>query len=379
MHLFPVYPLFELEPVRGEGCYVYDKDDRSYLDFYGGHAVISIGHSHPHYVKRLQEQIARLGFYSNSVQNPLQEELAHKLGQLSGCPDYQLFLCNSGAEANENALKVVSFATGKQRIVAFKGAFHGRTSAAVNITDNDRIKAPINSTFPVDFLPLNDLAAVEQSLQQGDVAAVIVEGIQGIAGIYVPDASFLEGVAQLCKQYDACLILDEIQSGFGRSGRFFAFQYADIEPDLITMAKGMGNGFPVGGVLLHPRFEATYGLLGTTFRGNHLACAATLAVLEVLEQENLVEHAAQLGEYLLTQLKTLPGIQEVRGKGLMLGLQLTQEAAPLRKRLLFEHGVFTGSAAQKQTVRLLPPLNIKQTEAETVVTKLQEVLSVPAV
>ncbi len=379
MHLFPVYPLFELEPVRGEGCYVYDKDDRSYLDFYGGHAVISIGHSHPHYVKRLQEQIARLGFYSNSVQNPLQEELAHKLGQLSGCPDYQLFLCNSGAEANENALKVASFATGKQRIVAFKGAFHGRTSAAVNITDNDRIKAPINSTFPVDFLPLNDLAAVEQSLQQGDVAAVIVEGIQGIAGIYVPEASFLEGVAQLCKQYDACLILDEIQSGFGRSGRFFAFQYANIEPDLITMAKGMGNGFPVGGVLLHPRFEATYGLLGTTFGGNHLACAATLAVLEVLEQENLVEHAAQLGEYLLTQLKTLPGIQEVRGKGLMLGLQLTQEAAPLRKRLLFEHGVFTGSAAQKQTVRLLPPLNIERVEAEMVVAKLQEVLSVPAV
>lgn len=379
MHLFPVYPLFELEPVRGEGCYVYDKDDRSYLDFYGGHAVISIGHSHPHYVKRLQEQIARLGFYSNSVQNPLQEELAKKLGQLSGCPDYQLFLCNSGAEANENALKVASFATGKQRIVAFKGAFHGRTSAAVNITDNDRIKAPINSTFPVDFLPLNDLAAVEQSLQQGDVAAVIVEGIQGIAGIYVPDASFLEGVTQLCKQYDACLILDEIQSGFGRSGRFFAFQYADIEPDLITMAKGMGNGFPVGGVLLHPRFEATYGLLGTTFGGNHLACAATLAVLEVLEQENLMEHAAQLGEYLLTQLKTLPGVQEVRGKGLMLGLQLTQEAAPLRKRLLFEHGVFTGSAAQKQTVRLLPPLNIGQAEAEMVVAKLQEVLSVPVV
>lgn len=379
MQLFPVYPLFELEPVRAEGAYVYDQDDRSYLDFYGGHAVISIGHSHPHYVKRLQEQIARLGFYSNSVQNPLQEELAEKLGQLSGCADYQLFLCNSGAEANENALKMASFATGKQRILAFQGAFHGRTSAAVNITDNDRIKAPINSTFPVDFLPLNDLAAVEKALQQGDAAAVIVEGIQGIAGIYVPEPSFLEGVAKLCKQYGACLILDEIQSGFGRSGRFFAFQYADIEPDLITMAKGMGNGFPVGGVLLHPRFEASYGLLGTTFGGNHLACAATLAVLEVLETENLTQNAAQLGEYLLNQLKTLPGVQEVRGKGLMIGLELAQEAAPLRKRLLFEHAVFTGSAAQKHTVRLLPPLNIGQAEAEMVVAKLQEVLSVPVV
>lgn len=379
MQLFPVYPLFELEPVRAEGAYVYDQDDRSYLDFYGGHAVISIGHSHPHYVKRLQEQIARLGFYSNSVQNPLQEELAEKLGQLSGCADYQLFLCNSGAEANENALKMASFATGKQRILAFQGAFHGRTSAAVNITDNDRIKAPINSTFPVDFLPLNDLAAVEKALQQGDAAAVIVEGIQGIAGIYVPEPPFLEGVAKLCKQYGACLILDEIQSGFGRSGRFFAFQYADIEPDLITMAKGMGNGFPVGGVLLHPRFEASYGLLGTTFGGNHLACAATLAVLEVLETENLTQNAAQLGEYLLNQLKTLPGVQEVRGKGLMIGLELAQEAAPLRKRLLFEHAVFTGSAAQKHTVRLLPPLNIGQAEAEMVVAKLQEVLSVPVV
>lgn len=379
MQLFPVYPLFELEPVRDEGAYVYDQDDRSYLDFYGGHAVISIGHSHPHYVKRLQEQIARLGFYSNSVQNPLQEELAEKLGQLSGCADFQLFLCNSGAEANENALKMASFATGKQRILAFQGAFHGRTSAAVNITDNDRIKAPINSTFPVDFLPLNDLAAVEKALQQGDAAAVIVEGIQGIAGIYVPEPSFLEGVAKLCKQYGACLILDEIQSGFGRSGRFFAFQYADIEPDLITMAKGMGNGFPVGGVLLHPRFEASYGLLGTTFGGNHLACAATLAVLEVLETENLTQNAAQLGEYLLNQLKTLPGVQEVRGKGLMIGLELAQEAAPLRKRLLFEHAVFTGSAAQKHTVRLLPPLNIGQAEAEMVVAKLQEVLSVPVV
>lgn len=374
MHLFPVYPLFELEPVRGEGSYVYDKDGNAYLDFYGGHAVISIGHSHPHYVQRLQEQVAQLGFYSNSVQNPLQLALAEKLGQLSGCPDYQLFLCNSGAEANENALKVASFATGKQRIIAFKGAFHGRTSAVVNITDNDRIKAPINSTFPADFLPLNDLSAVEQALQQGDVAAVIVEGIQGIAGIYVPEPAFLEGVAALCKQYGACLILDEIQSGFGRSGKFFAFQYANIEPDLITMAKGMGNGFPVGGVLLHQRFEASYGLLGTTFGGNHLACAATLAVLEVLEGERLIENAAQLGEYLRSELSKIPGIKEVRGQGLMLGLQLEEPAKPIRKRLLFEHGVFTGSAAQADTIRLLPPLNVGREETDVLLQQIRAAL-----
>ena len=375
MPLFPVYPLFDLEPVRGFGSYVYDQDEQAYLDFYGGHAVISIGHSHPHYVRRITEQLSHLGFYSNSVQNPLQEALAEKLGRLSACPHYQLFLCNSGAEANENALKMASFATGKKHIVAFEGAFHGRTSAAVNATDNDKIKAPINATFPVSFLPMNDLAAVEQVLEQGDVAAVIVEGIQGIAGIYVPDPAFLEGVAALCKKHDACLILDEIQSGFGRSGRFFAFQYTSIEPDVISMAKGMGNGFPVGGVLLHPRFKASYGLLGTTFGGNHLACAATLAVLEVLEQENLIANAAKVGASLKQQLEQLPGVEEVRGEGLMLGLQLKQEAGPLRKRLLFEHRVFTGSAAQAQTVRLLPPLNVSEAEVDILMKALQTELS----
>ncbi len=370
MNLFDVYPLFDITPVRAEGCYVYDEEGRKYVDFYGGHAVISIGHSHPHYVSRMQEQIAKIGFYSNSVQNPLQVELAQKLGEMSGCEDYQLFLCNSGAEANENALKVASFATGRKRIVVFEKAFHGRTSAAVNITDNDKIKAPINATFPVSFLPLNDLAAVEEALSKEDVAAVVVEGIQGIGGIYLPTAAFLEEVAALCQKHGTCLILDEIQSGFGRSGNFFAFQRANIQPDLITIAKGMGNGFPVGGVLIHPRFEASYGLLGTTFGGNHLACVATLAVLEVMEQEQLLENAREVGAYLKAGLEQLPNIKEVRGEGLMLGLQLNQAAGPLRNKLLFEHGIFTGSAGQIDTIRLLPPLNIGKEEVDVLLEKL---------
>jgi len=375
MNLFDVYPLFDITPVRAEGCYVYDEEGRKYVDFYGGHAVISIGHSHPHYVSRMQDQIAKIGFYSNSVQNPLQVKLSQKLGEMSGCEDYQLFLCNSGAEANENALKMASFATGRKRIVVFEKAFHGRTSAAVNITDNDKIKAPINATFPVSFLPLNDLAAVEEALSQEDVAAVVVEGIQGIGGIYLPTAAFLEEVAVLCKKYGTCLILDEIQSGFGRSGNFFAFQRANIQPDLITIAKGMGNGFPVGGVLIHPRFEASYGLLGTTFGGSHLACVATLAVLEVMEQEHLMENAREVGAYLKAGLEQLPNIKEVRGEGLMLGLQLHQAAGPLRSKLLFEHGIFTGSAAQADTIRLLPPLNIGKEEVEVLLEKLRLVLA----
>jgi acetylornithine aminotransferase len=374
MNLFDVYPLFDITPVRAEGCYVYDKEGRKYVDFYGGHAVISIGHSHPHYVSRMQEQITKIGFYSNSVQNPLQVELAQKLGEMSGCEDYQLFLCNSGAEANENALKMASFATGRKRIVVFEKAFHGRTSAAVNITDNDKIKAPINATFPVSFLPLNDLAAVEKALRKEDVAAVVAEGIQGIGGIYLPTVAFLEEVAALCKKHGTCLILDEIQSGFGRSGNFFAFQRANIQPDLITIAKGMGNGFPVGGVLIHPRFEASYGLLGTTFGGNHLACVATLAVLEVMEQEHLMENAQQIGAYLKAGLEQLPNVKEVRGEGLMLGLQLHQAAGPVRSKLLFEHGIFTGSAGQADTIRLLPPLNIGKEEVEVLLEKLRVVL-----
>ncbi|MCB0638997.1 MAG: aspartate aminotransferase family protein [Lewinella sp.] len=374
MNLFDVYPLFPIEPVRGEGCYVYDRAGRRYLDFYGGHAVISIGHAHPHYVKMVQEQVSRLGFYSNSVENPLQQELADKLGAASGYDHYQLFLCNSGAEANENALKLASFATGRQRIIAFREAFHGRTSAAVNITDNDKIKAPLNATFPATFLPLNDEQALAAALAKGDVAAVIVEGIQGIGGIYEPSVAFLEHTQALCRQHGALLILDEIQSGYGRSGRFFAFQQSTIEPDLITVAKGMGNGFPIGGVLIHPSLEPSYGLLGTTFGGNHLACAAGIAVLDVIREEGLVEQARKTGNYLLEQLGQLPGITDIRGRGLMIGLELDQPAAPVRKRLLFDEGIFTGSAKGANTVRLLPPLTVRQAEADQLVEKLGAVL-----
>lgn len=364
MQLFDVYPLFGLEPVSGKGSYVYDKNGQAYLDFYGGHAVISIGHSHPHFVKRLQEQAAKLVFYSNSVQNPLQQALAQKLGTLSGCEEYKLFLCNSGAEANENALKLASFHNGRTKVITFKGAFHGRTSAAVNITDNPKIVAPINRNYEAEFHEWNNLDSVRTSLAKGDVAAVIIEGIQGIGGIHVPEPAFLEEVASLCQEQNTVLILDEIQSGYGRSGSFFAYQYSDVVPDLITVAKGMGNGFPIGGVLIHPRFEAKYGLLGTTFGGNHLACAAGLAVLEVLESEQLIPHAKRLGEQLMAELRDFSAVKEVRGHGLMIGMSMDFPIKPLRKRLLFEQHVFTGSSADPNTLRLLPPLNITEQEAE---------------
>lgn len=375
MNLFDVYSLYSLSPTHASGAYVHTADGREILDFYGGHAVISIGHSHPHYVEMIQEQVGKLGFYSNSVENPLQLEMANKLGALSGLNDYNLFLCNSGAEANENALKVASFYNGRNRIVAFKKAFHGRTSASVNATDNEKIKAPINRNYPITFVDLNDLAAVKSELEKGDVAAVIVEGIQGVGGIYVPDPAFLEALEPLCHAHDTVLILDEIQSGFGRSGKFFAFQHSSVTPDIVSMAKGMGNGFPIGGILIHPRFVATKGMLGTTFGGNHLACAAGIAVLDVLKKEDLINHAAVVGDWLIKELEATGLFEEVRGHGLMIGLQLDQLAAPIRKQLLFEQGVFTGSASDSNTVRLLPPLGITKEQCNVLIEAFKKVLS----
>lgn len=362
MKLFEVYPLFEIEPVQGKGSWVYDKTGQAYLDFYGGHAVISIGHSHPHYAMAIIKQATKLGFYSNSVQNDLQIQLAEKLGQLSGCNQYRLFLCNSGAEANENALKLASFYQGKTKVITFEKAFHGRTSAAVNITDNQKIKAPINQRFEAEFHILNQLESVENSLKNGGVCAVIVEGIQGIGGIQMPSVDFLQGLSKLCKTYETTLILDEIQSGCGRSGHFFAFQRAGIKPDLITVAKGMGNGFPIGGVLIHPKFEASYGLLGTTFGGNHLACAAGIAVLEVIESEQLLAHAKKMGQQLMNHLKAFSEIKEVRGSGLMIGVEFAYPIKALRKYLLYEEKIFTGSSSNPNVLRLLPPLNISEQE-----------------
>ena len=374
MTLFEVYSLYPIEPVRGQGAYVYTEDDSEYLDFYGGHAVISIGHAHPHYVEMISEQVGKLGFYSNSVENKLQLELAEKLGRQSGLDDYQLFLVSSGAEANENALKLASFYTGRSRIIAFRGAFHGRTSAAVNATDNDAIKAPINRNYPVSFLDINDLEAVRTELERGDVAAVIIEGIQGVGGIYVPDADYLEALPQLCHDNGALLILDEVQSGYGRSGRFFAFQHSKVRPDIVTMAKGMGNGFPIGGVLIAPEIEAKSGMLGTTFGGSHLACAAGIAVLDVLEREDLVAGARVQGEWLMQALRETGLFSEVRGHGLMIGLQMEEAIGGLRKRLLFDHHVFTGSSKDPNTIRLLPPLNVTRAECERVVAAFQQAL-----
>jgi len=369
-----VYNLWPIEPVKAEGCRLWDKNGTEYLDLYGGHAVISIGHSHPRYVKALQQQAARIGFYSNSVQNSLQQELAEKLGELSGYPDYALFLCNSGAEANENALKLASFHTGKKRVIAVEGAFHGRTSGAVAVTDNPAIQAPFNREHDVTFLPLNNLDAVDQELRKGDVAALLIEGIQGVAGIYLPDNTFLQGVRELCNHYRTVLILDEIQSGYGRTGNFFAHQAAGIRPDLITTAKGMGNGFPIGGVLISPLFEAKKGMLGTTFGGNHLACAAAIAVLEVLKDESLIENAREIGDYLKKELSLMKGISEVRGRGLMLGISFEPEDADIRDELLFRHHIFTGGA-KNNVMRLLPPLSIGRAEVDHFLTALREALA----
>lgn len=373
MKLFDVYPLFDLEIVAGKGCYTYDTQGTEYLDLYGGHAVISIGHSHPCYVKRITEQAQKLVFYSNSVINSLQQQLADKLGALSGYDDYALFLINSGAEANENALKLASFHTGKKKVIAFAHSFHGRTSAAVKVTDNPRIVAPINDTFEVAFLPLNDMARVEQEMAAGDVCAVIIEGIQGVGGIQVPDAQFLRDLRETCTRHGVVLIVDEVQSGYGRTGKFFAHQHAGIRPDLITMAKGMGNGFPIGGVLISPQFTPVYGMLGTTFGGNHLACAAACAVLDVMRDEHLVDNAARVGQYLIDRLREIPQIKEVRGKGLMIGLEFDQPVKELRHKLLFEQHVFTG-ASGTNVIRLLPPLSLSQEQADCFIGKLKNIL-----
>ena len=355
MTLFNVYSLYPVEPVRGKGCFVYDAAGTEYLDLYGGHAVISIGHAQPDYVKAISEQAARLGFYSNSVENSLQTALAEKLGRASGYGDYSLFLCNSGAEANENALKLASFQTGRAKVLAFSKAFHGRTSGAVAATDNPSIRSPFNGTPNVEFAPLNDLEAARAKLATREFAAVIIEGIQGVSGIHCPTDEFLRGLRAAATETGTQLVLDEIQSGYGRTGRFFAHQWAGIRPDLITMAKGMGNGFPIGGVLIAPHFEARPGLLGTTFGGSHLACAAAIAVLDVMEREKLVENAATVGEYLLGELRKADGPKEIRGRGLMIGIEIDGSGAEFRKKLLFGKHVFTGGAGAS-TVRLLPAL-----------------------
>jgi acetylornithine aminotransferase len=373
MKLFDVYPLFDITPVKAVGCHVWDSEGKKYLDLYGGHAVISIGHSHPNYVEKISTQLSNIGFYSNSVQNPLQHQLADKLGKVSGCEDYQLFLCNSGAEANENALKLASFITGKKKIISFKKGFHGRTSAAVAITDNPKIIAPLNETDNAIILPFNNIEATEQALKNGDVAAVIVEGIQGIGGIYVPNESFLCELKKLCEKYVAVLILDEIQSGYGRSGKFFAYQHTPVKPDMITMAKGMGNGFPIGGVLIQPEIEPWFGMLGTTFGGNHLACAAGIAVLDVIEEEKLLANSTKVGNYLMKKLAQIDADFEIRGKGLMIGIEFKTPIKEIRTKLLNEYGIFTGVSGQN-IIRLLPPLSLTIEQADEFLDAFKKVL-----
>ena len=376
MNLFDVYPLINVEPVRGEGCYMYDKDGNQYLDLYGGHAVISIGHGHPHYVRRITEQLQQIAFYSNYVIIPQQQQLADMLGRVSGFDDYRLFLCNSGAEANENAIKLASFRNGRKKVLSFGKAFHGRTHGAAVVTDNTSICAPVNSRDHVVYVPLNDIDAVTSAIAKRDICAVIIEGIQGLAGINCPDIEFLKALRNACDQYGTELILDEVQSGYGRTGRFFAFQYADIRPDIITTAKGMGNGFPVAGVLIHPKYEAKHGMLGTTFGGGYLACAASIAVLEVMEQEALVENALKTGNRLVEQLKSIPQIKEVRGRGLMIGMEFAEPIARLRDQLIHQHKIFTGASSDKRVLRVLPPLTLNIEQADVFVESLKRCLDI---
>ncbi|TQI70341.1 acetylornithine aminotransferase [Gramella sp. Hel_I_59] len=374
MELFDVYPLYDITPVKGDGCYVYDESGRKYLDLYGGHAVISIGHGHPNYVQAIHAQVAQLGFYSNSIKNPLQNELAGKLEEISGIRDYTLFLCSSGAEANENALKVASFHTGKDRIIYFENAFHGRTSGVVAITDNETIKAPFNKGHKATRLAFNNIAALETEFRKGDVAAVIFEVIQGVGGLDEADSGFYKAAADICKEYDVMLIADEVQSGFGRTGDFFAFQKHGIRPDIISMAKGMGNGFPVGGILIDRNISPRYGMLGTTFGGNHLACAAAISVLDTIKEENLMHNAAEVSEYIREEAAKISEIKKIKGRGLMIGLEFDFEIAALRKELLFDFQVFTGASSNKKLLRILPPLNIQKKHFQVFFEALQQAL-----
>jgi acetylornithine/N-succinyldiaminopimelate aminotransferase len=374
MKTFDVYPLFNIEPVKAEGISLWDKEGNKYLDLYGGHAVISIGHTHPHYVKMITDQLNKIAFYSNSVIISQQNELAKKIGTLSGYDDYFLFLCNSGAEANENALKLASFHTNKKKVIAFSKGFHGRTSLAVAATDGASMQAPVNKTDNIILLPFNDEAALEKAFNE-EIGSVIIEGIQGVGGVQTPTYAFLKKIRTLCDKFNSVMILDEVQSGYGRSGKFFAHQHSGIKPDIITVAKGMGNGFPIAGVLIHPKFKAVHGMLGTTFGGNHLACAAGIAVLDVIKSENLLENAAKIGQYLSDTIKKFPGVREVRGSGLMIGVELEIPCADIRTALLNEHRIFTGSSSDKNTIRILPALNIKKEEADLFLNAFKSVLS----
>jgi acetylornithine/N-succinyldiaminopimelate aminotransferase len=373
MNIFDVYPLFTITPVRALGSRLWDENGQEYLDLYGGHAVISIGHSHPHYVQAISEQLSRMGFYSNSVQILQQQVLANLLGKLSGYDDFSLFLCNSGAEANENAFKLASFHTGRTQIISFTKSFHGRTSLAVAATDDPKIIAPVNENPNITFLPLNDIEAFVSTIND-NTCAVICEGIQGVGGINVPTPEFLQAVRQECDKHGAILILDEVQSGYGRSGKFFAHQHSGITPDIITIAKGMGNGFPVAGVMIHPKFTAKHGMLGTTFGGNYLACTASIAVLEVLESEHLLQNAATVGNYLMSELQTIPGVRQVRGQGLMIGIELTIPCAPIRSKLLYEYHIFTGSSSEAHTIRLLPSLALSKEDADEFLAAFRDVM-----
>jgi acetylornithine aminotransferase len=374
MKLFDVYPLYDVTPTRAKDVYVYDSKGTEYLDLYGGHAVISIGHGHDHYVKSLTEQLNEIGFYSNAIKNPIQQELANAIGEQSYCHDYQLFLCSSGAEANENGLKLASFTTGKKRIIAFHNAFHGRTSAAVAATDNVAINAPLNQQQEVTFLPFDDENALEIELKKGDVCAVIFEAIQGVGGLDEPSEEFIYAMDRLCNSYNTCLIADEVQAGFSRTGTFFAYQKYNIEPHIVTIAKGMGNGFPIGGILVHPSIEAKYGMLGTTFGGNHLACTASLAVLDVLKEEGLQKNAEELGKYFIDQAKNIPSVKKIKGRGLMLGLEFDFEVSDLRKELIYQQQIFTGGSSNKNLLRILPPLTLQKKHFDIFFKRLEKAL-----